>query len=141
MGKAAPTLEEVMEVVHDFHGRRENRFAKNALLMLKDVDMAKVALAWSNHDPDWTQPLTPINNEPHIPWQTRPKRALFWAWRGVTFDRDALAVSANLPVATTLARFKVLRDAQLIFPDGSLSEWAEKTLEQMVKTLLKRAGS
>lgn len=138
MEKARPELAEVVELVNDHQKKFKEAFAKNTYFMLKDEQCAKVAIAWSNAFTDWTKPDHGINNEPHLDWHDRPKRALFWAWKGTRIDIDALATSAGLPLATTISRFRQLRDAQLILPDGSLTEWAETALRTVVARMLKK---
>jgi hypothetical protein len=140
MEKSRPDLAEVIEVVTEHHRKFAQAFAKNTYFILKDEQCARVALAWSNGFTLWEKPKNGINNEPHVDWKKRPKRALFWAWLGTSIDIDALATAAGIPLATTIARFRQLRDAQLILPDGSLSEWSETALQTIVKRMLQRAA-
>lgn len=130
---ASPDLEAVCENSRVFQAEQKDDFVVNAYNLLVDEDAVKVAVAWGNAFVRWVRPADPLQFPEGESWESDQKRALFWAWSGARVDTDRLALAANLPIATTISRFRQLRDTQLIFPNGKLAQWTKIAITADVK--------
>lgn len=110
------------------------------LLLADDRDACRVAIAWSNTEIEWARPRWELTVDKGSTWKRRPRRAIVWAWEGISIDLEELAFTANLDRVQTLDRFRMLRQNLLIYPDGTLSPIAEMTIAQITKRRLEARG-
>lgn len=105
--------------------------AERSFLLADDREACRVAAAWPCMEPTWKRPSFTLTVDRGSTWKRRPKRAMLWAWAGVEVDFEALAAAAGVPRARTMARFIMLRDNLLIYPDGTLSPIATRIVARV----------
>lgn len=105
---------------------------REALLQLKDLndraylalihwdkDIRLLLLAWTIYHPaprkSWTE---------HVPMNWTVKRITRHCWRGVTVDSRKLSALSGIPARTIPELFERLKEARLIYPDGTANEEA-----------------
>lgn len=91
--------------------------AEDLLLVLDDPERLRLLVAW-----------------PHVAIR-RPTRPAGkgWAalWRDVQPDMEAWARCAGVPLSITPVAFLALRDARLIYPDGTINEKARGGIKRI----------
>lgn len=106
------------------------------LLLVDDLEACRVAIAWSGADVGWKSPRAGLTIDRGGSWKRRPKRALMWAWTGAIFDLEAVALAAGVTRARTFRRFPILKENQLIYPDGTLSPFALQVIGTVTRRRL-----
>jgi|SRR3972149_2916854 len=109
--------------------RREHR-KENLMLIIDDQDAQFIMIAWTILHPDFAD--FPVDES------AAAKKVWADAWESTlqNVDIKALASLANVPERTALESFHRLRTANLIYPDGTISDDAMTIIRAEVGTRL-----
>ena len=96
-----------------------------ARLLVDDPDAQKVCAAYAAMEPPRVKRIRRnLGDDPARRWRR--------LWSRVEVDLVELTLNAGLPWSTTQAKFRVLANARMIFPDGTISRWAKGVLGQEI---------
>jgi len=97
------------------------RSQESLILIMNDVMAKRVAVAWKIYRPAFKEPAAKSGEDAY------DSIARFWEGVGaINFDR--LAEIAGLPVTKVTKAFARLKAANLIWPDGTMSDEARKII-------------
>lgn len=102
--------------------------------VVDDANAIRLIASWPRIEIAWKKPRT-----------QRPRASAplwWWLWKGVSFDRAALASAAKVSEQAAHALVRMCASARVIYPDGSVSNDARKLISTHVETRMpgKRRG-
>jgi len=92
----------------------------DVLPILDDELAQKVLIAWQRIIVTRAKPSDPLPESDNAAWQ--------WLWSGVEYDAQELAAVAGIHIQMVRPKIEQLKGNHLIFPDGSIAEYAAKLL-------------
>lgn len=116
--------------------------AHAAIVIVDDPEALRVAAAWTSYPISWQ----PDKHMPDVSVSSDTRslaKAWHALWAACKYDETELAAMAGVPEETTESILYVLGSNRMIFPDGSISEWAQARLRNEVAARLgvrKKAG-
>jgi hypothetical protein len=103
---------------------RQQAGPESAIPLMDDRDARVVAAAWGRIPVTWVPPATGPERPPRDQWVT--------FWQSCRFSMSDLARASGLSERITTDKFEMLRSLWLIYPDGTLSRWAEALIKSHV---------
>jgi len=102
---------------------------ETAVALLTDQDLQRVVVAWPKVAPRWIPPRKkpPENQAARWDWLWQAFNEA--SWEGIY---DDLADATMLPGGMAVRVFEVARRLRLVFPDGTISQWARGVLRSQV---------
>ncbi len=105
-----------------------------AILMAEDdfdAELMRVLAVWPQLVLEWSTPAKPC------PDAGKPTPRA-WAWLTSGLELDYVAIAESAGIARNVARAKVdmLIAAHLVYPDGSVNQWASGALQEALKARL-----
>ena len=99
-----------------------------------DRDIRLLLLAWTIYHPAprsaWKE---------HVPVEWSLKRLMRHCWRGLTVDSRKLSVLSGIPSRTIPELFERLKEARLIYPDGTANDEALMLIRAGMESEVKQA--
>lgn len=105
------------------HYKRLDRGSPSAVYpILHDPDSRLLLAAWASYLVPWKPPegLAPQEQDSRV-WE--------WLWKGCRPSMARLEGLSGVPKVFIARKLRILRGARLIFPDGTISAWADKILQ------------
>lgn len=93
----------------------------------------KVIQAWTATRKTWKKSAGKAPATTELLWA--------WLWRGVKFDREALAEQARIAVDQSHYVLRALVAAKLVYPDGTITEAASKLVDAYVGKRMIQQGA
>ncbi len=113
---------------------RERESVEDLATIVDDPNAIRVIASWARIEKKWKKPRSR---------KPRARLELWWyLWKGVTFDRAALASAAKVTEQAAHALLRTCANARVIYPDGTLSEHAKTLIADHVANRMpgKRRG-
>lgn len=105
---------------------------ESLLLMLSNPDAKLVAVGWEHYHPAF--------EDFDVPEDASVSQVLGQAWERVTVDYELLAQLSLVGERIAEWVFPMLQNAQIVFPDGSISDLARRVLRAEVAGFVKKAA-
>jgi hypothetical protein len=99
--------------------------------LLDDSDAWRILAAWESIGGLWTTPEGDTPDDVVDRW--------LWLWSGVTLDIERLVTASMVDEALLMEKLDQLILTRIIFPDGTLAEWASRLATGQVAAALKIA--
>jgi len=106
------------------------------ILIMGDMDAKKVLIAWTLYGAK-CKDITLKGNAGFERLTASAKSMLEMVWETVEVDFERLSVLAGIPFATTMQIFQRLKEARIIFPDGTATDNAMVIVKSDVGAYLK----
>lgn len=96
----------------------------SAYLLVADAEARRIVAAWSTFPSRWTGPAGEAPADPARRWE--------WLWRGCRVSFAALAVRSGVLPSVVPGKFALVKANRLIYPNGTVNEWADRILQAEV---------
>lgn len=100
-----------------------------AIVLLDDLEMMRVAVAWTRVAKSWREPRRAQPTDPDEVWM--------WLWDGVHFEPEELARAAGVPAPRAMDKLGTLMRVRAALPDGTVKK---SVLGFIRATIAKGAG-
>ncbi len=114
-------LEPFRQAEGDPNNEKAPRLAHTAVQLINDRPAQKVLAAWSVIPMKWKRPRSQLPEEMTDRWE--------WLWKGHRVDIVILAGSAGVSLIVLEGVLERLKGCRLVYPDGSISAWAQGVLD------------
>lgn len=127
-------LSELLEPYRQEEGDPNNekapRLSHLTVQLIGDRQAQKVLAAWSTMPMAWKKPARRIPEDSKLRWD--------WLWRGVKTDMGHLSLRAGVSLVALEGVLDRLQGCRLIYPDGTISAWAQGVLDGAVAESVRR---
>lgn len=103
---------------------KANEQAEAGILLMDDPEAKRIVAYWPNYPLAWSRPKGNPPEDSVALWS--------WLWLGVPINLQLIAVQAGVPANIAESKLEVLEANRLIYPDRTISSWAQKILRAEV---------
>ncbi len=114
-------LEPFRQAEGDPNDEKAPRLAHTAVQLIGDPRAQKVLATWCTIPIGWKKPRRRIPEDFRERWD--------WLWLGVRFDPGHLSLRAGVSLIVLEGVLERLKGGRLVYPDGSISAWAQGVLD------------
>ncbi len=112
-----------LQILLDPYKREEA--VESAVVLIDDREAQKLVAYWPRDGSTWNISPLKMPKEPNEIWR--------WLWNGIHVNMDELALCSGVPRNLILQKYSLLQANRLIYPDHTVSGWAQKILQAEVK--------
>ncbi len=120
---SGPSFEDILESF------KKSTDTTNIIPLLSEEDAQKLVVAWPKVVLTWIRVKGPAPESQNERWQ--------WLWNHVTWPEAELRDISGLPEIKFKRVFNIVKGNRLIFPDGTVSGFADKYLKQIIISRIK----